>query len=206
MSGIGEKIRALREARGLSRKAFGAQTGVPEAKVQAIEIGKQRADHEFLMGIVRVMEVDANWLLSDQAGFAEPGDGPPGLEPTAEWLGVDEFDPQGKGWLGVSRRFLDDKAVAESDLLIVPVVGKAMEPRLSDGDQVLVNCAERELKDGQIFVLRFSDDLIVKQIQVLPQAHIQLVSANAEYPPILVDLNDSDMAVIGRVMGALHLF
>ena len=75
MSGIGEKIRAVREARGLSRKAFAVRTGVSEAKVQAVEIGKQRADHEFLTSIVRNLGVDCQlavfgteWVFREWAG------------------------------------------------------------------------------------------------------------------------------------------
>jgi transcriptional regulator with XRE-family HTH domain len=207
MSGIGEKIRAAREAKGLSRKAFGARTGVPEAKVQAVEIGKQRADHEFLMSIVRNIGVDANWLLSEPSGFGEGEAETARIAPASggDWVHVDESDLEAKGWLGLSQQFLVEHKIEPKDLLFVSVVGSGMEPRLADGDQVLVNCAETELKDGQTFVVRFADDLIVKQVQVLPQAHVQLVSANADFPPILVDLNDTDMAVIGRVVMAVQL-
>ncbi|MDU8929314.1 S24 family peptidase [Alisedimentitalea sp. MJ-SS2] len=206
MSEIGGKIRSLREDRGLSRKAFGERTGVPEAKVQAVEIGKQRADHEFLMSIVRVLGVDANWLLSEQLGFAEPDK--PGfgtVRAGRDWAPIDRSEAGDRDWFGVSRGFLAEQGVSEDDLLIVTVVGNSMEPKLSDGNQVLVNCAECELKDGLVFVLRFGDEMNVKQVQMLPQAHVQLVSANAEYPPILVDLNDTDMVVIGRVMAAMQV-
>lgn len=64
MLDIGAKIRTSREQKGLSRKAFGDLVGISEAKVQAIEIGKQRVDHETLANIVQAMELDIAWLLS----------------------------------------------------------------------------------------------------------------------------------------------
>ena len=127
-----------------------------------------------------------------------PGGGDPGL------VRIGDGNADGPGWLAVSQAFLADHGVRGEDLLIVPVEGTSMEPRLSSGDDVLVNCAERELKDGQVYVVRLGDEMLVKHVQRLPQAHVQLVSANAGFPPILVDLNDTDMVVIGRVMMAVH--
>jgi len=63
MIDIGTKIRAAREERGLSRRAFGDLAGISEAKVQAIEIGKQRVDHDTLHRIVTTMNIDVTWLL-----------------------------------------------------------------------------------------------------------------------------------------------
>lgn len=64
MHDIGVKIRAAREQKGLSRKAFGDLVGISEPKVQAIEIGKQRVDHETLYNIAKSAQVDVLWLLS----------------------------------------------------------------------------------------------------------------------------------------------
>lgn len=64
MPEIGEKIEQSRKQMGLSRRAFGELVGISETKVQAIEIGKQRVDHETLGNIARNAEIDALWLLS----------------------------------------------------------------------------------------------------------------------------------------------
>jgi transcriptional regulator with XRE-family HTH domain len=78
MHDIGKKIRTVREGKGLSRKAFGDLVGVSEPKVQAIEIGKQRVDHETLYNIAKLAEIDVNWLLSlDGPRGYETKDAPP---------------------------------------------------------------------------------------------------------------------------------
>ncbi|MCF6432938.1 helix-turn-helix transcriptional regulator [Leisingera sp. MMG026] len=64
MHDIGVKIRTARERKGLSRKAFGDLVGISEPKVQAIEIGKQRVDHETLYNIAKLAQLDVLWLLS----------------------------------------------------------------------------------------------------------------------------------------------
>ena len=72
MPEIGEKIRAIREQKSLSRRAFGDLLGTSEAKIQAVEIGKQRVDHVLLGNITRVLGLDANWLLSETTTITPP--------------------------------------------------------------------------------------------------------------------------------------
>ena len=63
MSEFQQKISQIREDMGLSRRAFGEILGVAEAKIQKIEVGAQRADHEFLSILSEKVDVDLNWLF-----------------------------------------------------------------------------------------------------------------------------------------------
>lgn len=65
MSDFSEKIRHVRKEMRLSRRALGERIGIPEGKIQKIEIGSQRADHEFLTILAKEALVDLNWLLDD---------------------------------------------------------------------------------------------------------------------------------------------
>jgi transcriptional regulator with XRE-family HTH domain len=65
MAGFSEKIRRVRDELKLSRRAFGELLGVSEGKIQKIEIGSQRADHDFLSLLSKSTLVDLNWLLDD---------------------------------------------------------------------------------------------------------------------------------------------
>ncbi|MCT4554672.1 MAG: helix-turn-helix domain-containing protein [Pelagimonas sp.] len=67
MTDLKEKIRHVRSELSLSRKALGEKTHVPEGKVQKIETGVQRADHDFLAAFIRETGADANWLLNSNA-------------------------------------------------------------------------------------------------------------------------------------------
>lgn len=64
MHDIGTKIRTARIEKRLSRRAFGDLVGISESKVQAIEIGKQRVDHDTLYNIAKSAQLDISWLLS----------------------------------------------------------------------------------------------------------------------------------------------
>ena len=60
------KIRHVREALRLSRRELGEMLSVTEGKIQKIEMGTQRADHEFLSNISKQTGADINWLLDDE--------------------------------------------------------------------------------------------------------------------------------------------
>ena len=219
MSDIGEKIRILREDRGLSRKAFGDLTGLSEAKVQALEIGKQRVDHEALFNITTSLGVDANWLLGVSLNptsclidddhdvvsrfvpiprfsvSASAGNG--ALVETEEATGAYAFNVK---WL--SRRQLDPRSLA-----VISVRGDSMEPRLADGDLILVDRAQQDIADGTAFVLRLGSELLVKYVQRVAPSVISLISENRRYPPRELDLamfGENDVQIIGRVVASMH--
>lgn len=87
------------------------------------------------------------------------------------------------------------------DLSVLSVKGDSMEGVLNDRDVILVNHAENEPGTG-LFVLRMDGDLIVKRVQRLPGARLEVMSANEAYKPFQVDLNkpSDDVAIIGRVV------
>lgn len=72
------KIRHVRETLRLSRRELGELISVPEGKIQKIEMGTQRADHEFLSSISKQTGADINWLLDDEQTATS------GVVPTAE--------------------------------------------------------------------------------------------------------------------------
>jgi phage repressor protein C with HTH and peptisase S24 domain len=221
---IGEKIRALREAKGLSRKAFGELVGISEPKVQALEIGKQRVDHVALANISSKLEVDANWLLDNKSsepptnGFSEtPAMSYISPEAAADFVAVPRYNVDvsaGKGALAqdenviahyaFSRRWLSRRNLNPDNLAVVRVSGDSMEPRLSDGDLAVIDVTDTDLRDGVTYVFRLGTDLLIKRLQILPQDHVNLCSHNVEFDPILVHLGDGELVSVGRVVASMH--
>lgn len=219
MPDIGEKIRELRESRGLSRKAFGDQVGISEAKVQALEIGKQRVDHEALYNIADRLSVDANWLLGLGQPTTSGGDDAPD-EVAAQFVPVPRYSVSAQAGNGgsfagdyldvtyyafnvewIKRRGLDRHM-----LNVIEVRGDSMEPKLAAGDLILIDRAQSSPSDGSTYVIRLGDELVVKSIQRLGRDKIALISANTFYPPREVDLpgNVADFQIIGRVVASMH--
>lgn len=121
------------------------------------------------------------------AGNGEPA-------PEVEWS---DAEPQ------PYRRELLRSLSAEPDRLAVVVAsGDSMEPRIFDGDLVLVNTGDRDISDGHVFVVWYADACRVKRLYRTPTHAVLIRSDNqARYPDILVDREHTqNVRVIGRVI------
>ncbi len=215
MPDIGEKIRLAREGKGLSRRTFGEATGLSEAKIQAIEIGKQRIDHISLSNIAKFLGIDTNWLLGLGSGTAviTPLNGhrrAPGLTTipkldvrVSAGTGQPSYSEDEVGRYAVKASWLERRGLKPENLKVVTVVGDSMEPDLYDEDRIIIDCSQTELKDSFMYAVRFSGDVFVKRIQRLPDDRALLISKNADYPSMPVD-SDMDFKVIGRVVSSMH--
>jgi phage repressor protein C with HTH and peptisase S24 domain len=72
-----------------------------------------------------------------------------------------------------------------------------MEPLLHDGDEILVDRAQRTLRDG-IHVVRLGDALLVKRLAAAGPGRATLLSQNYAYPPVEVALDE--LEIVGRVV------
>ena len=88
-----------------------------------------------------------------------------------------------------------------SELSIVRVQGDSMAPTLNEGDDILIDTAEREerVRDG-IYVLRVDDSLVVKRLALDPKGRrVTVQSDNPAYPD-WPDCSLADIHCIGRVI------
>ena len=74
--------------------------------------------------------------------------------------------------------------VREADASVIRVRGDSMLPTLAEGDEILVDCADRKLpRRGGLFVIRIDGALSVKRL--VPDADgIAVISDNPAFPPI----------------------
>ncbi|MDO5621239.1 MAG: LexA family transcriptional regulator [Paracoccus sp. (in: a-proteobacteria)] len=217
MPDVAARIRSLREQKGLSRKAFADAIGVSEAKVQAIEIGRQRIDHEVLRALSKRLGIDANWLL---LGVAE-ANSPDTSTPLAQFVPITCFtvgastgrgsvaqDETGSGTYAYNKAFLDRRGLKPGNLAVISVRGDSMAPDLRNGDLILIDRADATpdaIREGRIYVVKFDGDLYVKRIQRAPGKRLILVSSNPAYQPVTVEEGDMDgIKIIGRVVNSTH--
>lgn len=100
------------------------------------------------------------------------------------------------------KNYLAKRGLQGASLIEVTVVGDSMADELRDGDTVLVDTGDTQIKGGAIYVVRIGDDLLVKYLQQLPGGSIQVSSENARaFPPYEVSAEsiDHDLVVVGRV-------
>lgn len=119
------------------------------------------------------------------------GDGDPVFE-------SDETAPP----LAFRKEWLLKEGLKPKDLVVAYAKGSSMEPRIFDGDTLLINTADKgkALQDNKIYALRYGDEIRVKRI-IRKMNSVLLVSDNSSYPDEEVTLDESDqLQVLGRIV------
>lgn len=86
----------------------------------------------------------------------------------------------------ISTKFLGFNSL---DAFLVKAKGDSMEPKINNGDLVIVK-NEKKPKNGDIIVCSNNDSVMIKKFERTNQGNIFLISLNTLYPPILVNKNN----------------
>jgi len=73
---------------------------------------------------------------------------------------------------------------------------------IMDGDLLAVHQC-KEARNGQIVVARIDDEVTVKRYQRDGNT-IQLIAENEEFPPIVIDLTQQEIAIEGLGVGVIR--
>lgn len=87
------------------------------------------------------------------------------------------------------------------NLVAVKVRGDSMEPRLFDGDTVVVDRADRRIPaSGGVFAVVYAGEMLVKRLFKLPDGSIDIVSDNNSYKSLAVPPDQLEhIDIVGRV-------
>ena len=182
---IGQRIRALREARGLTQAELAARLGVSDKAVSTWENDTYTPRMGAIRGLAEYFAVSRAYLLGDAPeplpdypnivplrrvrvpilGTAAAGEPLPGDEAHAEYVDAEADAPR----CDFGLRVLSD----------------SMEPTIRPGDLVFIRRQE-DVDDGQIAAVQLDDGVELKRVYHMPGG-LQLLSENAaKYPPRLV--------------------
>lgn len=218
VEGIGSRLAHIRGS--MSQAAFAEKLGVHKNSLGNYERENRTPDAGFLAKLI-ANGYDCNWLLT---GIGEPelrhdrkstpdavANGSRFEEEFALIPGYNVQVAAGHGSiagdesptreLAFRRKWLRFRGLNENELALVFAKGDSMEPTISDNETVMVDTSEKNLRDGQIYVIRNGDHLLVKRIQTLWNDGVQLLSDNKEYPPQEIPSTDlENLEVIGKVV------
>lgn len=201
-------LMALAAGRGVSLAALSSLIGRNSSYLQ--QFVKKKSPRKLEEGdrrkLAQFFGVDESVL----GGAEEKSLAPVGKTPRTHWVDVPRLaldasagpgaaagGEQPFGTLRFSQDWLRGMGLNPADLTIIAVAGDSMHPVLNDGDEILVDRSRRALRDG-IHVVRVSDHLMVKRIDMGHPGRVRLKSENPAYDPM--DLAPEDVAVIGRVV------
>ena len=101
----------------------------------------------------------------------------------AAGVGAEVFGEEVVGYLPFRRDWLDARSIDPGDADIVSVSGESMAPTLPDGCSILVDRERREPHEGQIYVMRTEEGLVVKRLDKDEKGRWLVVSDNPDWPP-----------------------
>jgi phage repressor protein C with HTH and peptisase S24 domain len=122
--------------------------------------------------------------------FASAGDGRIGISEK-----VAKVDPP----VEFHRDWLRLRASSAGNCRLVSVVGDSMEPLLKSGDVVLIDHGQQSIRNGEIYLLRIGDDLLIKRLATQGEM-LSIISANEATHPRYEVAFDEAVEIYGRLI------
>jgi repressor LexA len=206
MDNLGERLKLLRKHLGLTQLEFARRIGIGEKTLRNYESGKFAPKESVLKTIEQTFSVNPSWLMEGKGEMFKPkGEGK--IIATPEFVikpipliaegeaGLGAFipnlaEPEKVIWFPVPAKWAGHK------LFFVRVVGNSMEPRIFEGDTVLVDKDAPIGKGDLVAALLKDGELVIKRIR-RKNGFVFLESINPAYEPIIVkDKDIKDLALV----------
>ncbi len=199
-STIGSRIREARENKGLDQAKLASKLGVATRTLQRWEKGEQVPDAVGIVKIAEWTEANPHWLLTSEGEMYVQTEAPhrekvptsSTRRPPLVEVPLLSAVPGGKPTLIFHPDHVERHIVVEDlkdpTAFALVVKGDSMSPRIEHGDVVVVS-PKREVRNGDICVIRVDDEDTIKRIR-LEDGYVQLVPLNTSYEPMVVKKKD----------------
>lgn len=224
MNTLQERLKFARNQKGMSQSQLGKAIGKSQSAIAALESGRNRESTNTIL-LAQVLGVSAMWLATgqgemlpetEQSNVGEQGEfvfwNRFSDLPKEEWTlipfyrdtkvsagnGIEQQKDNNNFRLPFSRAALRRLEIDSKSAVCMNVVGNSMLPILPENSTVGVNTADKEIRDGQIYAIKYNGLLRVKFLYLISADAVRIRSANnAEFADEEVPL--SDVEIIGRV-------
>ncbi|WP_302349238.1 LexA family transcriptional regulator [uncultured Megasphaera sp.] len=202
MNSFGAKLKSCRKDMSLSQRELGQKIGVAESTISLYESNKRFPDAETLQKISSLFNVSLDYLLGN-APCKKP-DSPSGrgvripvlgrvvagipIEAVEEILDYEEITPE----LAVTGEFFALK-----------IRGHSMEPRMMEGDVVIVR-RQDDVESGDVaIVLVNGNEATVKRVKKQPEGITLIATNTSVYEPHFYsnkEIAELPVRILGRVV------
>ncbi len=210
MPKFNERLKSLRNDSGLSQKAFADELNISKSSINMYERGEREPSLEVLEAIADYFNVDMDFLLgksdvknklmlsflSGQNNNASKGIKIPVLGYVRAGVPIEAVE-----------EILDYEEITESmartgDFFALSIKGDSMEPKISEGDVVIVRKQEK-VENGELAVVLVNGhDATVKKFY-MNESGVTLISTNPAFEPFTFtkqEVVELPIRVIGKVV------
>lgn len=189
-------LKNARKAKGLTQIEVAEYIGLAQSSYSAWESGKTKIDDASLKRLAELFEVSVDYLLGRVSGPNRRRVRVPVLGSVAAGIPIEAIEDV------IDYEDLDADVFGDGEYFGLQVKGHSMEPKISDGDVVIVRRQE-DVESGEIAVVLVNgDEATVKRIKKAP-AGVTLVPSNPAYEPMFYtndEIESLPVKVIGRVV------
>lgn len=100
--------------------------------------------------------------------------------------------------LAFCRNWLGKQGLESKQLAGLLARGNSMEPTIRNGESLLVDLGQREIMDGEIYVMRDGSNFLIKRLQRKLEGKLRMLSDNKMYP--VIECAESAVEVLGKVV------
>lgn len=196
-----KRLQELMDYLGVNATEFGKMTGIPKSSI-SMYLSGQRIMKSDRMGIIsEKFGIDPAWLMDRDVPMRQSVKESDVIEvpiygKVAAGNGVCAYEDV-SGYVTVSR-----KLASTGDIFALRITGDSMQPRIADGDVVIVRKQSDADNGDTVIALVNGDDAICKRLRKY-DGGIMLLSNNPKYEPRVFTKQDADdipVRIIGRVM------
>lgn len=193
------RLKELRINRGFLQKDLSEILGVDRTTYSKYESGASEPNHEMLVKLAQVFDVSTDYLLGrdiTEIPHSSKGILIPVLGDVAAGIPIEAVTDI------VDYEEIDEALSRTGDFFGLRIKGSSMEPRMREGDVVIVRKQDTADSGDTVVVLVNGDSATVKKIKIGSDG-IMLISSNPSYDPMFystADVEQLPVRVIGRVV------
>ena len=192
-----ERLKTLRIQRKMTQSELAKKIYISQPAYSKYEVGTASPNPETLSKIADALDVSVDYLLGSDSQPARPGYiRVPVLGRVAAGIPLDAIEDV-IDWEDISTA-----AAGDGEYFGLQINGHSMEPKISDGDVVIVR-RQPDVDSGDIAVVLVNgDDATVKRIKKSPQG-VTLIPSNPAYEPMYYsnkEIESLPVQILGRVV------
>lgn len=187
-------LKYLRERSELSQAELANKLGLAKSTVSMYEVGKRQPDFETLELIADFFNVDMNFLLCRRSNSAPVRI--PVLGRVAAGIPIDAVE------YIVDWEEIPTDMASTGEYFCLQIKGDSMEPKISDGDVVIVRKQEDADTGDLVIALVNGSDATCKRLMKYTDG-IALISTNPKYAPLQYsnrEIVEKPVQIIGKVV------
>lgn len=189
-------LKAARKAKGLTQTEVAQAIGLTQNGYSYWENGKAKIDKDQILKLAALFEVSVDYLLGNTEVPVSSGVRIPVLGDVAAGIPIEAITDI------VDYEEIDAALARTGEFFGLRIKGASMEPRMREGDVVIVRQQDTAETGDTVVVLVNGDSATVKKIKY-GQDGITLLPTNPAYDPMFytaAEVEDLPVRVIGRVV------